>query len=577
MIETRIPEIDLETLVKHVREELRRLHETPPEGDASGPKADPAESPPVETQVFSTACPTTEVSSPALSDDLPQTPPGAVVDFRDLDAHWAGRFVDLAYRTVLGRAPDPEGLAYRLEALCTGRLTKAEVVARLRWSPEGRTHGVRIQGLLPALARAALRKIPIFGRILRHLDALTHRTTRQLEEFSAQMQSFCARQNTIVQTQSVVTAHLQDVVHPRLEALQNALETQSALTAQLQDVVHPRLEALKNAVDALRAELLPPVESLQRNLQDLLSKDPIGHLQNHARAIAQVREALADHQRRLASWAERWSAPHGALSVTEATPRTPADSAQATPDETPEDTALPLQARARDVQERLFDAFYTSLEQAFRGDSKDIENRLRFYLPYLQKLPLDLAPLPVVDAGCGRGEWLELLRAEGYEALGVDTNRLMVARCREKGLNAVEADAIRLLKELPPGGTGAVTAFQLIEHLELEDLIRFVDAAYECLVPGGMLLCETPNPENLIVSSYSFYLDPTHRRPIPPPVAVFLLESAGFCDVAIVRPPRVRPPESQEMHGIPPLLQKLLFAEEDYAVIGYKPPCRHAL
>ncbi len=555
MIETQISEIDLETLTKRVREELDRLkQEMPFSIERFSTPTQTCKAPPVESSNMPQAShqPPNE-SSPAPPGAPPVTPPGAEVDFRSLNVYSAGRFVDHAYRTVLGRAPDSNGFAHWQDALCSGRLTKAELVVRLRWSPEGRAHGVRVRGLWPALALAALRKIPLLGGLLRRLDVLEHAGARQAEEIAARIQT--------------IHSNIQEAVR----------ESHHMLASQLQEVVHPRLDALQNGLENLRQALFPAIQDLQQRFHELLSKEPLGHLQNHARAIAQLREALADHQRRLAFWTQCWPPPLRLSESQQAQPQASSDSACANSADAKEQHVFAHQAFAADARERLLDAFYTSLEEAFRGDSMEIRERLRFYLPYVQKLSLDLAPVPVIDAGCGRGEWLDLLRSEGYEAVGVDMNRLMVARCREKGLHAVEADAVEYLRRVGPGCVGAVTAFQLIEHLDLQDLVRFLDAAFECLVPGGMLLCETPNPENLLVSSYSFYLDPTHKHPIPPPVAVFLLESAGFCDVAVLRPPRTPPPESEEIRNLPKLLQKILLAEEDYAVIGYKPPCRHEL
>ncbi len=615
MIETQISEIDLETLTKRVREELDRLKqempfsierfltptqpcEAPPVESVNMPQAPHPESAsldgpmplPVESSNVPPAShqPPNE-SSPAPPEAPPVTPPGAEVDFRSLNVYAAGRFVDHAYRAVLGRAPDSDGFAHLVDALCSGRVTKAELVAHLRWSPEGRAHGVRVRGLWHALALSAFRKIPLLGGLLRRLDALEHAGARQAEETAAQIESIhnaAARQaeETAARIESIHNAAARQAEEKAAQIkaihsdIQEAIrESHHMLASHLQEVVHPRLDALQNGLENLRQALFPAIQDLQQRFHELLSKEPLGHLQNHARAIAQLREALADHQRRLAFWTQCWPPPLPLSASQQTQPQASSDSACANSADAKEPHTPAHLAFAADARERLLDAFYTSLEEAFRGDSMEIRERLRFYLPYVQKLSLDLAPVPVIDAGCGRGEWLDLLRSEGYEAVGVDMNRLMVARCREKGLHAVEADAVEYLRRVGPGCVGAVTAFQLIEHLDLQDLVRFLDAAFECLVPGGMLLCETPNPENLLVSSYSFYLDPTHKHPIPPPVAVFLLESAGFCDVAVLRPPRTPPPESEEIRNLPKLLQKILLAEEDYAVIGYKPPCRHEL
>lgn len=556
VLETQIAEIDLDTLVKRVRQELERLGEKQPSLE---PLLDPAPPKPQECHQDLNSPPPADSTVLPCPQQLPCAPAGSTVDYKTLDAFWGPHFVEQAYRAVLGRPPDAEGATHYTDALLSGRLTKAEVVAQLRRSAEGRTHRVRIRGLLPALAGAVWRKIPGIGKLFRRLDALEHSVASvPMETFRAMLRRLESYQNTMMEAHNVLAAHLREVVHPRLQALDSNVE---ALDGTLREL-HGRVTSLDGSSYGFRENVLRRLEHLQDRLDHLLAEDLPGHLHNHAQAIALLRAALADHQRQhtpLVEW--RTSRPSANI-VQQPAPRTTSNDADPEPCLTEE-------------RHRLMDALYTSLEDAFRGPVENIRERLRFYLPYLRTLPLDLVPTPVVDAGCGRGEWLELLQSEGVQAIGVDMNPVMVARCCEKRLAAVEDDAIHYLQSLASGCVGAVTAFQLIEHLGLEDLIRFLDAAYQALAPGGMLLCETPNPENLLVSSYSFYLDPTHRHPIPPPVAVFLLESRGFCDVAVVRPPRVGRSGPEVEKDLPSVLRKLLFCEEDYAVIGYKPPCRH--
>jgi O-antigen chain-terminating methyltransferase len=40
-------------------------------------------------------------------------------------------------------------------------------------------------------------------------------------------------------------------------------------------------------------------------------------------------------------------------------------------------------------------------------------------------------------------------------------------------------------------------------------------------MPGGLLILETPNPENLVVGACTFWYDPTHIRPLPPAMMRF--------------------------------------------------------
>ena len=118
----------------------------------------------------------------------------------------------------------------------------------------------------------------------------------------------------------------------------------------------------------------------------------------------------------------------------------------------------------------------------------------------------------VLDIGCGRGEWLELLKKERIQARGVDRNRVFVEQCRRIDLEVEEQDALAYLGSVPDRSLSVITSFHLVEHLGFEELIRLLDEMIRALKPGGLLILETPDPENFMVGSYSFYADPTHRN-----------------------------------------------------------------
>jgi SAM-dependent methyltransferase len=228
-----------------------------------------------------------------------------------------------------------------------------------------------------------------------------------------------------------------------------------------------------------------------------------------------------------------------------------------------------------------FDALYAELELEFRGSRAAIRERLKAHLPVAQQVARD-GRGPVVDVGCGRGEWLELLRDHGIPAVGVDVNETFVERCREAGLDVRHEDALTYLWSLEPDHrAGAVTAFHLAEHLGLDLLVDLIDAALSGLRPGGALLLETPNPENLTVGSANFYLDPTHVAPLPPALLAFLVRSRGFVDVEIrpLNPPDDADEVRQALAGVQDasgrqVLARVvdaLFGPMDYAVVGWKP------
>jgi SAM-dependent methyltransferase len=226
--------------------------------------------------------------------------------------------------------------------------------------------------------------------------------------------------------------------------------------------------------------------------------------------------------------------------------------------------------RLSEEDQHALDAFYLSLEDRFRGTRDEIMQRQRFYLPFLQDQKIGGKQMPILDIGCGRGEWLELLTESGLEARGVDLNRVFVAACKERGLNVSEGDALEYLRDLPTGSVGAVTGFHIIEHLPLGELISLIDEAVRVLKPGGLAIFETPNPQNVLVGCHNFYIDPTHRNPLPAVTVQFMLEARGLCDVQILN---LHPyPESFKVRdGGPEMMQRFndyFYGPQDYGVIG---------
>lgn len=216
--------------------------------------------------------------------------------------------------------------------------------------------------------------------------------------------------------------------------------------------------------------------------------------------------------------------------------------------------------------------FYLDFEDRFRGAFEAIQARQAKYLPLIREAQAGTPSHPVLDLGCGRGEWLDLLRREGLEAQGVDSNDRMLAACRELGLNVHHADALAYLRSLEDDALGAITGFHIAEHLPFNTLIALFDEAWRVLKPGGLLLLETPNPENLQVGAHTFYMDPTHRHPLPPALLEFLAQARGYTHVEIQRhhPYPLWDPTQAENEA-QATLQRLIFGPQDYALIARKP------
>jgi len=183
----------------------------------------------------------------------------------------------------------------------------------------------------------------------------------------------------------------------------------------------------------------------------------------------------------------------------------------------------------------MSDGFYRAFEDKHRGTLAQIKNAQRVYLPLIQPLTQLYPQAHAIDLGCGRGEWLELLTESGFDAQGIDLDDGMLAECRARGLKVRTLDAITALKELPDESQAIVSGFHLAEHIPFEALQTLVQEALRVLKPAGLLILETPNPENITVGTANFYLDPTHNRPLPPLLLSFLPEYYGFGRVKVLR------------------------------------------
>jgi SAM-dependent methyltransferase len=219
---------------------------------------------------------------------------------------------------------------------------------------------------------------------------------------------------------------------------------------------------------------------------------------------------------------------------------------------------------------------YVGFEDAFRGSQENIQRQLREYVPIFA------GASDVLDIGCGRGEFLALLRESGVTARGIDLNDAMVGVCREKGFDATKADALAYLRSLPPGSLGGLFAAQVVEHLEPAYLTRLLEAAFEALRPGAPIVLETINPACWFAFFESYIRDITHVRPLHPDTLKFLLIASGFQQIEIRY--RAPYPEHEKLQPLPASaalgdsvdtlnanvekINRLLFTHLDYAAIG---------
>ena len=341
---------------------------------------------------------------------------------------------------------------------------------------------------------------------------------------------------------------MQDLINQKIEALRNELDERYNV------LLNQKIEALRNELD----ERYRMIEDMNDKLMlidrsvDALYREMSNQGEDISKQTEKIRDfrlSISDQQRRLTVIFEEVRK-------------------RLTEPLTTEELGNILKE-----EDHLLDSLYGTFEDQFRGTRGEIKKRQRIYLPYIEQAQAGTEEAPVLDAGCGRGEWLELLRENGYVAKGVDINRVLVQNCHELGLDVSESDVIEFLRKQKPNTLGAITGFHIIEHLLLRTLIAFFDESLKVLKPGGLVILETPNTANILVSTYDFYRDPSHLKPLHPDTANFLLEMRGFIKTGAYfideRPTGLRLMKSSEWKLND--LNDYINVSRDFVLIGYKP------
>ncbi len=502
----------------------------------------------------------------------------------DLLKYHDRNFIQNAYRAILKRGPDASGYSAFIESLRSARLNKIDILARLRYSAEGRAKKVEIEGLLaPAIVRKAYR-VPLLGYLLNLAVAIARlpvmiRGEQQFEAHVLAQQELIAEQlNSIGRTLGAHAREVSQVFNGQFESIK-----------QRDEHVQQQLDLLAHQAQAARDEVLNLLTEQRNNIEarldqlDVGLKDEAGQRQQELRALGErVGEATEEvatefrqHTERLSGDLKReidrvlqkqqqvntelvLQGQRLARLLDEARRRLPAPFDQEQ-----------LGAIVSETDHTL-DAFYASFDEQFRGTREEIKERLKVYLPLMKQQGIGGAEMPILDVGCGRGEWLELLKEQQLRAIGVDSNRVLVGQCSERGLDVAEDDLMGYLRRLDGASLGAVTGFHIVEHLPIETLVQFLNETVRVLKPGGAVIFETPNPQNVLVGSCNFYFDPTHRNPLPSQVMRFLLESRGFARVEVLE---LNPSDDAPVDEASELARRFnqyFYGPMDYAVIGWK-------
>jgi SAM-dependent methyltransferase len=239
-----------------------------------------------------------------------------------------------------------------------------------------------------------------------------------------------------------------------------------------------------------------------------------------------------------------------------------------------EEKKMPTPSQVGEILQPLEDWRYTGFENRFRGSEDSVKIQLEDYLPFFKK------GKKVLDLGCGRGEFLDLLKSKWIDAEGIDINEQMVKICNDKGLTCRKGDILENLAEYEDKDLGGIFSSQVIEHLPPPYLKRVLEVAFVKLESSAPIVLETINPTSVFALVQIYHLDISHKQPIHPQALKYLLESSGFEDVKI----QYSAPLDEEMLKTLPgadeqssllnqnidSLNKLLYAPPNYAAIGYK-------
>ncbi|MFO7981438.1 MAG: class I SAM-dependent methyltransferase [Candidatus Aminicenantes bacterium] len=235
---------------------------------------------------------------------------------------------------------------------------------------------------------------------------------------------------------------------------------------------------------------------------------------------------------------------------------------------------MPSLDQVKEIHKSIEDAQYAGFENRFRGLDEQVKEQQRNYLSYFKEASL------VLDLGCGRGEFLELLQQNGIGARGIDINEQMIETCKDKGLDCDKADILETLSEYDDNSIGGIFSSQVVEHVTPSYLKRMVEMAYHKLSPSSTIIIETVNPLSVFSLVQIYFLDLSHQQPIHPQALSFLLKSSGFEDIQIkysapLENEKLKPlPEKDEITSLLnenfDKINNLLYAPSNYAAVAKK-------
>lgn len=475
-------------------------------------------------------------------------------------------FVHACYEQILLREPDKEGLRHNLRRLQLRETSRLEMAYDFSFSHEAVVKGIVLKGskiryyVLRCLRK--LIRIPVIGRVFRftyHFFCI-NRTINSMISWNMKLQEKIQGLENLTDRVQVLenlpgrVQALEELAEVRVEKLVN----QSKKLEQLESLFNYRVEQLENL--SVRIERMGDMPGRVENLEENIRNNNV-LIQKHESALS---EDFQKQKKSLENFSVAFSNLKSEIKQMQSAARSEKSEEVM---EKPVSTAVP-------EGDAYFSIDYFDFENRFRGSREHVKKVQEIYLPYFRNCT------DVLDLGCGRGEFVELLQENGIGVRGVDLYLPYVEYCKMQNLPVEQGDALAYLREQEQ--VDGIFLGQVVEHLSTEQTIGLCKEAYDKLKEGGYLIMETPNPTSLAIYTESFYMDPSHNRPIHPKTLQYIAEKQGFSEVKILFTESSRLPyhipklaehgegRAHEFDLAMERVADMLFGSQDYAIIAKK-------
>lgn len=489
---------------------------------------------------------------------------------RDLLKYEGTEFVMMCYRKILHREADSKGLEDHLYLLRSQAISKIELIFYMSESREGKKVDVHIEDgyckyRLTRLLRKSF-KIPVIGRVIRYITKLfrVNRTLYQMMVWNLELQSQVSelqKDNSYLKKEidgnreevsqlNERVGHLNEEVDRLIGEAEHSSEENNRLNEkvnQIRTILHNTNEKM----DLIEIERLRTIEENLRNNNILIDMHE-GIVKNY---VDKDKKTLQEIQAELCT-------------IKAAIKNNRCEKLETF--ENKQKTSI----SAETINDSYYSIDYFDFENRFRGDREHVKEVQKIYLPYFE------GKKRVVDLGCGRGEFVELLHENHIGVKGVDMYQPYVELGIMKDLPIECHEAITFLKE--QSSVDGIFVGQVVEHMTIDAIIELCKIAYEKLEKNCYLIIETPNPTSLAIYTEAFYIDPSHNKPVHPKTLQYIVEKEGFSNVEILytdssKLPYTIPEISQYVDGSIAEFDKamkrvsdLLYGSQDYAVIAKK-------